>query len=165
VSNVQRADGDDGKTERHVMRSPVRLVLSKALNQASIDGIQLCLLISGDERRPGSWAQCWLPFLAFVSSNLSTTPIVTEILYLETLMPTEHTGLPVSGYQPQSTEKVDLVNANKAAEERVLLLLDHLATLPDTDKRWLAIGRTAIENGFMAVNRAVLKPSRVKLAG
>src|SRR3954463_4659056 len=46
-------------------------------------------------------------------------------------------GLPVAGYRPQSTAKVDLVNANKLAEENVLRLLDQLATLPDTDKRWL----------------------------
>ena len=77
----------------------------------------------------------------------------------------QHTGLPVAGYRPQSTAKVDLVNANKIAEEQVLRLLDHLATLPDTDKRWLAIGRTAIENGFMAVNRSVFRPARIPLAG
>lgn len=80
-------------------------------------------------------------------------------------MPDEHTGLPVAGYRPQSTAKVDLVNANKIAEEQVLRLLDHLHTLPDTDKRWLAIGRTAIENGFMAVNRSVFKPARAALPG
>jgi hypothetical protein len=80
-------------------------------------------------------------------------------------MTAEHTGLPVAGYRPQSTDKVDLVNANKTEEERVLRLLDHLATLPDTDKRWLAIGRTAIENGFMAVNRSVFRPARIPLAG
>jgi hypothetical protein len=78
---------------------------------------------------------------------------------------TNHTGLPVAGYLPQSTAKVDLVNANKVAEERVLRLLDHLATLPDTDKRWLATGRTAIEKGFMSVNRSVFKPDRVVLPG
>lgn len=77
----------------------------------------------------------------------------------------EHTGLPVAGYRPQSDAKVDLVNANKRVEETALRMLDHLATLPETDKRWLAIGRTEIENGFMAVNRAVFRPARVDLPG
>jgi hypothetical protein len=77
----------------------------------------------------------------------------------------EHTGLPVQGYRPQSTDKVDLVNINKEIEEHCLRVLDHLATLPDTDKRWLAIGRTHIESGWMAVNRAVFKPGRAILAG
>jgi hypothetical protein len=76
---------------------------------------------------------------------------------------TEHTGLPVAGYRPQSLAAIDLVNANKAAEEATLRLLDHLATLPETDKRWLAIGRTAIENGFMAANRSVFRPARISL--
>lgn len=77
----------------------------------------------------------------------------------------EHTGLPVSGYRPQPTANVDLVNANKQIEEQCLRLLDHLGTLPDTDKRWLAIGRTGIEQAWMAVNRAVFKPARGKLPG
>lgn len=76
---------------------------------------------------------------------------------------TRHEGLPVSGYRPQSADAVSLVNTNKVAEEEVLRLLDRLATRPDIDKRWLAIGRTAIEQGFMAVNRAVFQPARIDL--
>lgn len=79
--------------------------------------------------------------------------------------PTEHAGLPVAGYLPQSNEKVELVNANKKLEEQCLRALDHLATLPDTDKRWLAIARTSIESGWMAANRSVFRPARVPLAG
>ena len=77
----------------------------------------------------------------------------------------EHTGLPVAGYRPQSTEAVGLVNAMKASEERVLRALDTLGKRPDVDKRWLAIGRTSIEQGFMAVNRSVFKPARAALPG
>ncbi|MFF9549382.1 Acb2/Tad1 domain-containing protein [Methylobacterium fujisawaense] len=76
----------------------------------------------------------------------------------------KHHGLPVAGYRPQTDEALALVNANKDAEERVLRILDSLATRPDIDKRWLAVGRTAIENGFMAVNRAVFQPARVALS-
>ena len=76
----------------------------------------------------------------------------------------KHEGLPVSGYRPQGAEAVALVNANKDAEERVLRILDALAARQDIDKRWLAVGRTAIENGFMAVNRAVFQPARVSLS-
>jgi hypothetical protein len=76
---------------------------------------------------------------------------------------TTHSGLPVEGYRPQSADAVTLVNANKRAEEEVLRILDALATSPDVDKRWLAIGRSAIEQGFMAVNRSIFKPARVSL--
>lgn len=78
-------------------------------------------------------------------------------------MSTKHEGLPVAGYKPQESANVALVNRNKAAEETILRILDELEAKQDVDRRWLAIGRTAIENGFMAVNRAVFKPGRVKL--
>ena len=74
-----------------------------------------------------------------------------------------HSGLPVSGYRAQSDDKVALVNANKDIEERVLRILDDLKASPGVDGRWLAIGRTSIEQGFMAVNRAVFQPSRASL--
>lgn len=78
-------------------------------------------------------------------------------------MSTEVKGLPVSGYRAQPSRNVELVNDNKAIEERVLRMLDSLAEDPDTDKRWLAIAKTQIEQGFMAMNRAIFKPSRIDL--
>lgn len=78
---------------------------------------------------------------------------------------TDHQPLPVSGYQPQCSAAVTLVNANKAAEERILRLLDALKADPSVDQRWLSIGRTQIEQGFMAVNRSIFKPARVALEG
>jgi hypothetical protein len=81
-------------------------------------------------------------------------------------MPEAHEGLPVAGYQPQSQSNVDIVNQNKRLEEQVLRVLDDILTNNhDIDRRWLAIGRTHIEEGFMAVNRAIFKPQRVKLSG
>ena len=71
--------------------------------------------------------------------------------------------LPVAGYTPQSDDKVALVNYNKHAEERVLRVLDTLAIHPEVDKRWLAVGRTHIEQAFMAINRSVFAPKRVAL--
>jgi hypothetical protein len=89
---------------------------------------------------------------------------------------TEHQGLPVAGYRSQKDIAVSLVNRNKQVEEQVLRILDELATMrgPDApanphelalDQRWLSIGRTHIEQGFMAINRAIFKPERVKLDG
>lgn len=78
-------------------------------------------------------------------------------------MPETHDGLPVEGYRSQSGSNVDLVNVNKRIEEQILRILDGLGNNPEVDKRWLAIGRTAIENGFMAVNRSIFKPGRVGL--
>lgn len=76
---------------------------------------------------------------------------------------TDLTGLPVKGYQPQSTKAVEMVNGNKVLEERILQCLDILAADPAVDQRWLAIGRTQLEQGFMAINRAIFRPQRVRL--
>lgn len=69
----------------------------------------------------------------------------------------------MAGYVPQTNDNVELVNLNKRAEELILQALDGLAENPETDKRWLALGRTQIEQGFMAVNRSIFKPKRVVL--
>lgn len=73
-------------------------------------------------------------------------------------------GLPVHGYKPQPAASVARVNAMKLLEERVLRALDELDEDDAADPRWLAIGRTQIEQGFMAVNRSVFRPGRVSLA-
>ncbi len=75
----------------------------------------------------------------------------------------EHQPLPVHGYNPQSDTSVGIVNDNKTIEEQTLRVLDDLATRADVDKRWLAIVRTHMEQAWMAINRAVFRPDRVKL--
>lgn len=77
----------------------------------------------------------------------------------------EHKGLPVPGYKPQSADAVAAVTQSKVLEEQVLRFLDQLAAFPGIDPRWFAIGRTDIEKGFMAINRAVFKPGRAVLPG
>lgn len=74
-----------------------------------------------------------------------------------------HKPLPVAGYTEQNSSSVDQVNANKLLEERVLRRLDELGKRDDVDLRWLSIGRTHIEQAFMAINRAVFQPQRIKL--
>ena len=75
----------------------------------------------------------------------------------------KHTGLPVKGYQSQSAKNVDLVNANKVLEEIILRNLDDFEKMSEVDKRWLAVARTHVEQGFMAMNRAIFKPGRITL--
>ena len=76
----------------------------------------------------------------------------------------QYLGLPVAGYKAQGQDKVVQVNTNKIEEEKILRILDRLKDDPEVDQRWLAIGRTAIENGFMAVNRSIFQPGRVRLS-
>ncbi len=74
---------------------------------------------------------------------------------------TDHKPLPVAGYTPQGDDKIAQVNTNKRLEEAVLSRLDEIAAMEGIDKRWLAIGRTHVEEGFMSINRAIFKPQRI----
>jgi len=75
----------------------------------------------------------------------------------------DHAPLPVSGYKPQSQETIDLVNEGKILEERVLRYLEKVAAFPDIEPRFLAIGKTNIQQGFMWAFRSIFKPNRSKL--
>ncbi len=76
---------------------------------------------------------------------------------------TEHAGLPVSGYQPQSDARVMTVNFNKELEERVLRQLDRMKNRQDFDQRMISIAITGIQEAFMWANRAVFQPARISL--
>lgn len=73
-----------------------------------------------------------------------------------------HAPPPIKGYQPISDAKLALVNENKVAEANLLAKLDEMSLRVDLDTRWLSIARTHIEQGFMALNRAILRPQRLK---
>lgn len=88
---------------------------------------------------------------------------------------TQHNGLPVAGYVPQSDEKVAVVNVNKELEERVLRQIDAMmrtrtcqsvndpAGESAYDPRMMALARTGVQEAFMWLNRAVFQPTRVTL--
>lgn len=76
-----------------------------------------------------------------------------------------HPGLPVAGYVPQSTTAIEMVNRMKVREEELLRELDAMATNLNIDPRWLQIGRTGIQEAFMAINRSVFQPGRITLPG
>lgn len=74
-----------------------------------------------------------------------------------------HKPMPVAGYVAQPQERIDLVNTLKECEERILRIFDSLGERDDVDKRWLAIGRTHLEQAFMGVARSIFRPQRVEL--
>lgn len=76
---------------------------------------------------------------------------------------TETKGLPVAGYKPTQPQwAIDAVNGFKELEERTLRAIDRAAE-QDIDPRFLAIGRTQLQQAFMAINRAIFQPGRVAL--
>lgn len=70
---------------------------------------------------------------------------------------------PVLGYTKPTQLQLSTVNLNKVLEEDLLSRMDILEQHGELqiDRRWLAVARTHIEQGFMALNRAVMKPKRV----
>ena len=72
---------------------------------------------------------------------------------------------PILGYQDVSGDKQATVNLHKQMEERILRHLDELSKDAPAlvDPRWLAVGRTHLEQAWMAINRAVFQPQRISL--
>lgn len=61
--------------------------------------------------------------------------------------------------KPQDNNEHMIANIKEAddLEMSVLAYLDKLKSDPNTDQRWLAIARTDLEKGFMAVTRALVE--------
>jgi len=83
---------------------------------------------------------------------------------------------PVTGYRQLTPEQVALMNKIKALGNQVGELVAELRQMPATpasgvplpaqhgmsaslDQRWVSIGATHLQEGFMALNRAVAQPS------
>ncbi len=73
----------------------------------------------------------------------------------------------IKGYRDLSQHEIDLMNEIKAKGEEVRALCDKLTDLcrdsgaPNArplDGRWLSLGRTHLQQGFMALVRCVAQP-------
>lgn len=65
----------------------------------------------------------------------------------------------IQGYRQLSTAEIDLVNQIKSKAQEIDSLVRQLEAMPDIDKRWLAVGKTDLQKGFMGVVRAIAKPT------
>lgn len=59
-------------------------------------------------------------------------------------------------------EKAAKVEINRKAEAVLLRTLAKMAKDPRIDPRWLDIAKEHFEQGYMAMNRSILKPDPVK---
>jgi hypothetical protein len=66
----------------------------------------------------------------------------------------------IKGYRDLSQTEIDLMNECKEMAVQVNVLCDKLQTRKDADidGRWLAIGRTDLQKGFMALVRSIARP-------
>ena len=65
----------------------------------------------------------------------------------------------IAGYRELTDEEIQYVNMIKEKEADLENTVDILGKFPDIDPRWLAIGRTDIQKGLMALTRAVTRPT------
>jgi hypothetical protein len=75
----------------------------------------------------------------------------------ETLVDVDHPGLPVAGYGPQSTARIDAVNRLKVLEEKALREVERSRM----DDRWKAIAITQLQIAFMCACRSIFNPARI----
>lgn len=63
-----------------------------------------------------------------------------------------------TAYREPSEAEIKLIELVKAKAEEVRELLEGVARHNDIDHRWLEIGLTDLQTGFMAVIRAIARP-------
>lgn len=64
----------------------------------------------------------------------------------------------ITGYRNLSPEEIALMNTIKAVGNQVGDLVSDIDKMDTVDRRWVAIARTHLQEGFMALTRSVAKP-------
>ena len=65
----------------------------------------------------------------------------------------------VTGYRQLSEIEARQMNVVKQVAEKVGEMVEVLKADPTLDKRWLAIGETDLQKGFMAIVRSIARPT------
>lgn len=64
----------------------------------------------------------------------------------------------IKGYRDLTQEEIDLMNQIKEKGAELGELVEKLEAMADLDKRWIEIGKTNLQQGFMALTRSVAQP-------
>ncbi len=65
----------------------------------------------------------------------------------------------IKGYRELSQNELDMINEGKELAEQVGAWVNKLENKLGIDTRWLRIGATDLQKGFMAVTRSIAKPT------
>lgn len=65
----------------------------------------------------------------------------------------------ITGYRQLTPEEVALMNEGKALAEQVGAYIANLRANDTLDQRWISIGATDLQKGFMAVIRGIAQPT------
>ena len=64
----------------------------------------------------------------------------------------------ITGYRDLTEVEIALMNEGKALAEQVGAFIGKLRTDTSLDQRWISIGATELQQGFMAVIRGIARP-------
>ena len=64
----------------------------------------------------------------------------------------------IKGYRDLSQQEIDLMNEAKELSEKCGELTKKIGNTEHIDMRWLSIGITDLQKGFMSVIRSIAKP-------
>jgi hypothetical protein len=65
----------------------------------------------------------------------------------------------ITGYRELSQGEIDLMNEGKKLAQQVGEYVSNLRSIGELDQRWISIGATDCQTGFMALIRAIAKPT------
>lgn len=65
----------------------------------------------------------------------------------------------IKGYRELDAAEISLMNEIKDKGADLGLLVEELRRRPNMDQRWIAIGATHLQEGLMALTRAVAQPT------
>lgn len=65
----------------------------------------------------------------------------------------------IAGYRELSEREIDLMNYVKELGEDLGRLVEHLQQESTIDHRWISIGKTQLQQGLMALTRAIAQPT------
>lgn len=65
----------------------------------------------------------------------------------------------ITGYRQLSEAEVALMNEVKALAEQCGTMVGKLRLYPSIDQRWVSIGATDLQKGFMSLIRSIAQPT------
>lgn len=65
----------------------------------------------------------------------------------------------IKGYRDLTQEEIDLMNEVKEKGAELGVLIEKLDGIAEIDKNWLATGKLGVQQGLMAIVRAITKPN------
>lgn len=65
----------------------------------------------------------------------------------------------ITGYRELTPEEIELMNRVKGIADDIGHLVDQLQARAGLDQRWVALGKTHLQQGFMALVRGIAQPT------